>query len=431
MILSLSFTGLHNRSLNKLNFSWCSLVTIYSLCLLAGFLTIEMFSLDYTIRNLNEDSLTAKGGIKRATSGSIFYGNACIAMILFIRLARQWPQLVRDWKMVELAMARFGTPRLGWRFSVMSTVLFTLAFLEHGLHNWLNTRPGGKDDITAMSTSQSGVTATPGGPVNYSIDNSLTFAGYLERFSLKTHWFLFQEQTITSYNSVIGFMIMWLALSATFLWNFTDLFIMLISAALAAQLRMFTTGLTAARGQLFTNNEWREYREAYTLLSLLVKKVDSHINSIIMLSVSSNVYFICAQLITEIDSIKHSYFRTLFYMYSSLFLVFRTTVVVMQAAAINDETKRIPPELYLCPQQSYCVETQRFLHEVTSDFVALTGLNMFYITRNFLLGWCIPGYSCLLNPNILVSEYGTTVSWSFVDSICLNVFNRNENCHRL
>uniref|UniRef100_A0A8D8QE40 Uncharacterized protein n=1 Tax=Cacopsylla melanoneura TaxID=428564 RepID=A0A8D8QE40_9HEMI len=179
MILSLSFTGLHNRSLNKLNFSWCSLVTIYSLCLLAGFLTIEMFSLDYTIRNLNEDSLTAKGGIKRATSGSIFYGNACIAMILFIRLARQWPQLVRDWKMVELAMARFGTPRLGWRFSVMSTVLFTLAFLEHGLHNWLNTRPGGKDDITAMSTSQSGVTATPGGPVNYSIDNSPHSSGTL------------------------------------------------------------------------------------------------------------------------------------------------------------------------------------------------------------------------------------------------------------
>jgi len=22
---------------------------------------------------------------------------------------------------------------------------------EHGLHNWLNTRPGGKDDIAAMS----------------------------------------------------------------------------------------------------------------------------------------------------------------------------------------------------------------------------------------------------------------------------------------
>lgn len=28
--------------------------------------------------------------------------------------------------------------------------LFVL-LAEHGLHNWLNTRPGGKDDIAAMS----------------------------------------------------------------------------------------------------------------------------------------------------------------------------------------------------------------------------------------------------------------------------------------
>lgn len=32
------------------------------------------------------------------------------------------------------------------------------------------------------------------------------------------------------------------------------------------------------------------------------------------------------------------------------------------------------------------LQTQRFLHEVTADYVALTGLNMFSITRNFLLG---------------------------------------------
>jgi len=31
-------------------------------------------------------------------------------------------------------------------------------------------------------------------------------------------------------------------------------------------------------------------------------------------------------------------------------------------------------------------KTQRFLQEVTSDYVALTGLKMFSITRNFLLG---------------------------------------------
>lgn len=118
----------------------------------------------------------SSGGIKKATSGSIFYGNACIGLILFIRLARKWPQLVRDWKMVELSMARFGTPRLGWRFSLMSTVLFALAFLEHGLHNWLNTRPGGKDDIAAMSLKLNQA-AGPG--INFTIDNSVSWDLYL------------------------------------------------------------------------------------------------------------------------------------------------------------------------------------------------------------------------------------------------------------
>jgi hypothetical protein len=28
---------------------------------------------------------------------------------------------------------------------------YTLFSAEHGLHNWLNTRPGGKDDIASMS----------------------------------------------------------------------------------------------------------------------------------------------------------------------------------------------------------------------------------------------------------------------------------------
>lgn len=28
---------------------------------------------------------------------------------------------------------------------------YSLCLAEHGLHNWLNTRPGGKDDIASMS----------------------------------------------------------------------------------------------------------------------------------------------------------------------------------------------------------------------------------------------------------------------------------------
>ncbi|CAH1738162.1 unnamed protein product [Aphis gossypii] len=298
---------------------------------------------------------------------------------MFIKLAKKWPKLMQDWRTVEVSMRRFGAPRLGWKSTTLAVVLLVFAFTEHGLHNWLNTRPGGKDDIASMSL----IDNDDNGSLIL-IDQSATFIGYLERFSLKTHWYLYDDYN--SYNPVKGFLVMWLSLTATFLWNFTDLFIMLVSSALAAQFKKLTKAMHAVRGQMLTMSQWQEYRETYTSLTHLVKKIDDHINVIVALSIGSNIYFICAQLITEIDSIKHSYFRTLFYMYSFMFLVFRTTAVVMQASAINDESKKIVPEIFMCPTHSYSIETQRFLQEVTSDYVALTGLKMFSITRNFLLG---------------------------------------------
>lgn len=51
-------------------------------------------------------------------------------MALFIRLAKKWPKLVADWKAVEVAMEKFGTPKLGWKVATMTTVLLTLAFGE-------------------------------------------------------------------------------------------------------------------------------------------------------------------------------------------------------------------------------------------------------------------------------------------------------------
>ncbi len=68
------------------------------------------------------------GGIKKATSGSIFYGNACLALYLFIRLARRWPKLAADWKAVEISMAKFEKPTIGWKVTIMTAMLFTLAF---------------------------------------------------------------------------------------------------------------------------------------------------------------------------------------------------------------------------------------------------------------------------------------------------------------
>lgn len=53
--------------------------------------------------------------------------------------------------------------------------------------------------------------------------------------------------------------------------------------------------------QLLSQLQWREFREIYASLTHLVKLIDQNINKIIVISVANNVYFICTQLITEIE----------------------------------------------------------------------------------------------------------------------------------
>ena len=73
----------------------------------------------------------AAGGIKKATSGSIFYGNACCALWMFIKLAKKWPKLMQDWRAVEISMRRFGAPRLGWKSTTLAVVLLVFAFSRY------------------------------------------------------------------------------------------------------------------------------------------------------------------------------------------------------------------------------------------------------------------------------------------------------------
>lgn len=62
----------------------------------------------------------------------------------------------------------------------------------------------------------------------------------------------------------------------------------------------------------------------------------------------------------DYSSIKQDFIPSLFYLYSFLFLVGRTTSVVMHAAAVHDESLKVAPELFLCPPQSYCTEVNCF-----------------------------------------------------------------------
>ena len=47
---------------------------------------------------------------------------------------------------------------------------------------------------------------------------------------------------------------------------------------------------------------WQAIREDYNELSLLVRKIDVHVQKLILLSMADNLYFICLQMLKSLNS---------------------------------------------------------------------------------------------------------------------------------
>nr|XP_012234221.1 PREDICTED: gustatory receptor for sugar taste 64f-like [Linepithema humile] len=100
-----------------------------------------------------------------------------------------------------------------------------------------------------------------------------------------------------SYSLWKGILIEVINILSTFSWNFVDLFLILISIAVADQFRQLNSRLYAIRGKAMPDWWWAEARKDYNHLATLTRIVDSHISSIVLLSFATDLYFICIQLL--------------------------------------------------------------------------------------------------------------------------------------
>lgn len=71
--------------------------------------------------------------------------------------------------------------------------------------------------------------------------------------------------------------------------------------------------------------------------------------------------------------------------YSLIFLIGRILYLSIAAAEVNDESKRIIPFLRNLPAQMWCIDAKRFLNHLTTETIALTGMNFFTLTRSLIL----------------------------------------------
>ncbi|KAI4484429.1 hypothetical protein M0802_013059 [Mischocyttarus mexicanus] len=231
---------------------------------------------------------------------------------MFLWLSPRWATLQNDWRAMErfIDSNKSLRPRLRLKFLIISISVLVFALFEH---------------ILSI--------------INNSIDfewgtTNSTFNNFLRVYVTTSHRFIFE---IIEYNFAIGIYIFIVSKLATFVWNFTDLFVMLVSTGLAERYKALNKRLLVLTKKHANTVDWSEFRSDYAILSALMKKVDNDISPIILLSFANNLYFICLQLLNGLSG----------------------------------------------PMEGHI--TQRLQYQLTTDDVALTGLRFFSITRNFML----------------------------------------------
>lgn len=153
---------------------------------------------------------------------------------------------------------------------------------------------------------------------------------------------------------------------------------------------------------------WKEIREDYNELTMLTKKVDFYVQKLMFLAIGNNLFFLCMTLFNSLQWVlsvpstsspaNFIFFHVFFHFRNKIsplkllslcwsfgFQLLRTVFVAFSAARINDESKEPKTVLYSVSQKDYSSEVRRFLSQLTTNEVALTGCGFFSITRSLLL----------------------------------------------
>ncbi|XP_050350257.1 gustatory receptor for sugar taste 64a-like isoform X2 [Nymphalis io] len=309
----------------------------------------------------------SSGQVMARLSGLIFYGNALLSLILSWRFVKKWKILSIDWLRSETGEINFP-PDTTIRKRVMIVITFVALFAiaEH----------------TFSIISATGLDC----PADE----------FFERYILSSHGFLLKTYEYTLWLAIPIFI---MSKSATILWNFQDLIIILISMGLTSRYYRMNSFVKyviryekrAGKGKKFGNdycfqaNTWCRIRQAYVQQAALVRKIDEDLGPLVFLSNLNNLYFICLQLFLGIRRIDGTLINKVYYFFSLGWLILRASSVVLSAADISLHSKRALPYLHSCPSSAYNIEIKRLKDQLNHDVIVLSGMGYFYLDRQKLL----------------------------------------------
>lgn len=342
--------GITGPNYKSLQFKWLHWKMLYVFFALGGIFFILMCTISMSFRF---------GFSYDKSSGLLFFGSEVLASCFLIQIARKWPKINEDFAELEFKFNKYGYPkRTKLKFQIITAIYMAIACVEHALAKYV-------DVIRNIPCSK----------------HEDDFGSALEAFFTNNYYSVF---SLVSYSPWTGILMLYLNFLSTFTWNYTDLFLVLISLSLSQRFKQINEVLLQVQGREMPSSFWRAAREDYNELSVLVKKVDVHTQKLMLLSMADNLYFICLQMLKSLKK-RINIYQIIYFFWSFGFLILRTALVCFCAASINDESKEGKNVLYSIPQSSYCTETRRFLTQLTANEVALTGCRFFSVTRGLIL----------------------------------------------
>ncbi|XP_043647761.1 gustatory receptor for sugar taste 61a [Drosophila teissieri] len=157
------------------------------------------------------------------------------------------------------------------------------------------------------------------------------------------------------------------------------------SIGLAQRFQQFAARVGALEGRQVPEALWYDIRRDHIRLCELASLVEESMSCIVFVSCANNVYVICNQALAIFTKLRHP-INYIYFWYSLLFLLARTSLVFMTASKIHDASLLPLRSLYLVPSNGWTQEVQRFAYQLTSEFVGLSGYRLFCLTRKSLFG---------------------------------------------
>ncbi|ETN59578.1 gustatory receptor [Anopheles darlingi] len=318
----------------------------------------------------------------------IFYGMCTLLNILFVRLALQWREFMRYWNQrEEFFFARpYGAVNLRRRVLSMTSGVLGLAFVEHVMYVINQVHNVHQESLTCRYNASN--------PIR--LYAMLTFSSVYSSFP---------------YHPLLTTYLLYITVSLTFLWTFTDLFIMLLATGIACRFGQLNQRIDS---NLRSGSQaiWSELRAHYVGLIELTERTNRVIGPLVIVSCANDMYFLCLQTLNTVEA-KASPINEWYFRYSFTFLILRTSLKLWYTAEVAERSMQTHKLVQKIRSEFYNDELD-ILRIFSQSGVAISGMGFFEINRKIFLGMA----GSILTYELVLLRFHSSSKGAGVDNPC-------------